>query len=65
VRFYREIAPVIGVRVPACYQARETGQGTVLILEDLSAWRPGSDPAVAAGVLAGLHRRWEQQAVAR
>jgi hypothetical protein len=65
VRFYREIAPVIGVRVPACYQARETGRGTVLFLEDLSAWRPGSDPAVAARVLSGLHRRWEQQAVAR
>lgn len=65
VRFYREIAPVIGVRVPACYQAEVTSQGTVLVLEDLSAWQPGADPVAAAGVLAGLHRRWEGQASLR
>jgi hypothetical protein len=57
VRFYREIAPVVGVRVPACYQAEETAEGTLLVLEDLSAWQPGADPAVAARVLYGLHRR--------
>jgi hypothetical protein len=50
VRFYREIAPVAGVRVPACYQADETGDGTVLVLEDLSVWRPGADPVMAATV---------------
>ena len=58
VRFYREIAPVAGVRVPACYQASETSDGTVLVLEDLSAWPEGADPVAAAGVLAGLHARW-------
>ena len=33
VRFYREIAPVVGVRVPACYRAEGTDDGTVLVLE--------------------------------
>ncbi|MGY4767685.1 hypothetical protein ACXC9Q_12280 [Kribbella sp. CWNU-51] len=46
VRFYREIAPVVGVRVPACYQAEENADGTLLVLEDLSAWTPGAEPAV-------------------
>lgn len=62
LRFYKEIAPVVGVRVPACYQAEETDEGTLLVLEDLSGWQPGADPAVAARVLSGLHRRWEGQA---
>jgi hypothetical protein len=62
LRFYREIAPVVGVRVPACYQAEETAEGTLLVLEDLSEWQPGADPAVAASVLSGMHRRWEGQA---
>jgi Phosphotransferase enzyme family len=65
IRFYREIAPVIGVRVPACYRAEETGEGTVLVLEDLSAWRPGADPIAAARVLSGLHREWEGRAASR
>lgn len=65
VRFYREIAPTIGVRVPACYQAEETSQGTVLVLEDLSAWPPGADPAAAARLLSGMHRRWAGQASGR
>jgi fructosamine-3-kinase len=66
VRFYREIAPVAGVRVPACYQAEVTDEGgTVLVLEDLSAWQPGADPAAAARLLAGMHRRWEGQAACR
>ena len=45
VRFYREIAPVVGVRVPACYQAEENEDGTLLVLEDLSDWTPGAEPA--------------------
>src|SRR5215469_8059257 len=65
VRFYREIAPVVGVRVPACYQAEVTDEGTMLVLEDLSAWQPGADPAAAARLLVGLHRRWESQAAVR
>jgi aminoglycoside phosphotransferase (APT) family kinase protein len=65
VRFYLQIAPVAGVRVPACYQASETAEGTVLVLEDLSGWLPGADPTAAARVLSGLHRRWEGQAGAR
>lgn len=58
VRFYREVAPAAGVRVPVCYQAEETDEGTVLVLEDLSGWRPGADPLAAARVLAGMHMRW-------
>ncbi|HEY3733948.1 MAG TPA: phosphotransferase [Streptosporangiaceae bacterium] len=65
VRFYTEIAPVIGVRVPGCYRAETTAEGTVLELEDLSAWRPGADPEAAARLLAGLHQRWEGLAAAR
>lgn len=65
MRFYQEIAPVVGIRVPACYECDETSQGTVLVLEDLSAWQPGADPAAAAAVLSALHRRWEQQAAVR
>jgi Phosphotransferase enzyme family len=62
VRFYQEIAPVAGVRVPACYQAEDTGEGTMLALEDLSEWQPGADPLVAARVLSGMHQRWVGQA---
>ena len=65
VRFYQEIAPVIGVRVPACYQAESTDDGTVLVLEDLAEWQPGADPAAAARVLAGMHQKWAGQAAAR
>ena len=56
---------MIGVRVPACYGTDETAEGTVLVLEDLSAWRPGADPAVAARLLSGMHQRWEGQATER
>lgn len=65
VRFYREIAPEAGVRVPACYQAEVSDEGTVLVLEDLSGWQPGADPAAAARLLSGMHRRWAGQASAR
>lgn len=65
LRFYREVAPVAGVRVPICYQAEETDDGTVLVLEDLSAWRPGADPAAAARLLSGMHRRWDGQVTVR
>jgi hypothetical protein len=65
VLFYREIAPVVGVRVPACYLAEDDDSGTLLEIEDLSAWSPGADPAVAAGLLGGLHRRWLGEAPER
>ena len=65
VRFYQEIAPVVGVRVPACYRAEATADGTVLELEDLSAWSEGADPVDLAALLAGLHRRWEDAAARR
>lgn len=58
VRFYREIAPVVGVRVPACYEAEENEDGTLLVLEDLSAWTPGAEPAAGARALRDLHERW-------
>jgi aminoglycoside phosphotransferase (APT) family kinase protein len=65
VRFYREIAPVAGVRVPACYRAEDTDEGTVLVLEDLSGWQPGADPLAAVRVLADMHRRWADEADTR
>ncbi|MEQ7009769.1 phosphotransferase [Actinopolymorpha sp. B17G11] len=65
VRFYREVAPVVGVRTPACFEAEAGPAGTRLVLEDLSTWRQGADPAVAARVLAGLHRRFENEAAGR
>jgi hypothetical protein len=39
VRFYREIAPVIGIRVPACYEAEVTDEGTALVLR---TWLDGN-----------------------
>jgi fructosamine-3-kinase len=65
VRFYREIAPVIGVRVPACYRAEGTEDGTVLVLEDLAEWQPGADPLIAARVLSRMHHKWADQANVR
>ena len=65
VRFYQEIAPLVGVRVPACYRAEATDDGTLLELEDLSSWRFGADPASAAEVLARLHERWPNEALSR
>src|SRR5689334_13092837 len=59
VRFYREIAPVIGVRVPACLRAEEKDGATLLELENLSDWREGAEPAEAARVLARMHRCWQ------
>ena len=65
VRFYREIAPVVGVRVPVCIEAEDTSEGTRLLLEDLSSWTPGADPVPMARELAALHRRWEGHALDR
>jgi thiamine kinase-like enzyme len=65
VRFYQEIAPMVGVRVPACYRAEATDDGTLLELEDLSSWQPGADPASAAQVLARLHARWPGESLSR
>jgi hypothetical protein len=64
VRFYQEIAPVIGVRVPACYRAEATDDGTLLELEDLSSWPPGADPAPAR-VLVRIHELWPGQRLSR
>ncbi|WP_405062970.1 aminoglycoside phosphotransferase family protein [Kribbella sp. NBC_01505] len=65
VRFYREIAPEIGVRVPACYRAELNDEGSLLELEDLSAWRPGADPVAAATLLRSMHDRWVDRAHVR
>lgn len=45
---------MVGVRVPACYEADESDHGTRLVLEDLADWQPGADPVVAAAVLSGI-----------
>ena len=65
VRFYREIAPVVGVRVPACFSAEMTPDGTRIELEDLSSWHAGADPVSVAKLLRGLHERWESEAAER
>lgn len=68
VRFYLQIAPVIGaagLRVPTCYRAEQGDDGTLLELEDLSGWQPGADPAAAAAVLGTMHRRWAGEAAGR
>ena len=65
VRFYREVAPVVGVRVPACFTAREENGATLLELENLADWTEGADPAPAARLLAGMHARWAGRAAAR
>ena len=62
VRFYREIAPEVGVRVPACTVAEETDEGYWLELEDLGAWSVGGDAVAVACVLRVLHERWEGRA---
>lgn len=64
VRFYREVAPTIGVRVPGCLRAEEHADGSTLLeLENLSGWRPGTDPVSGAQLLKALHSRWEGTAV--
>jgi hypothetical protein len=65
LRFYREIAAVIGVRVPVCYRAEESDEGTLLVLEDLSAWDEGADPAEYARLLRSMHDRWRGEASIR
>ncbi|MGO8958182.1 MAG: phosphotransferase [Streptosporangiaceae bacterium] len=65
LRFYQLIAPEAGIRVPDCYLAEESDAGTLLVLEDLTAWQPGADPAAAARLLAELHLRWQGQAARR
>ncbi|MEU0093550.1 aminoglycoside phosphotransferase family protein [Kribbella sp. NPDC006257] len=65
VRFYREIAPEIGIRVPACYHSEISAEGTLLELEDLSAWTLGADPEAAAHLLADLHNRWTDKVAIR
>ena len=65
VRFYREIAPAIGIRVPAYYRAEESDEGTLLELEDLSSWTPGAAPEPAAELLRELHSRWTGEATHR
>ena len=65
VRFYREVAPVVGVRVPKCFAAESSPNGTRLVLEDLSSWSRLADPGAVAAELARLHRRWEGDAINR
>jgi hypothetical protein len=65
VRFYREIAPFLDVRLPACYQAEVADEGTLLVLEDLGDWTPGADPLAAASTLSAIHRQWENQVQVR
>lgn len=63
VRFYREVAPTVGVRVPDCFHAEESNNGsTYLELEDLSDWQAGANPTAGAETLRDLHLRWQGRA---
>lgn len=58
VRFYREIAPEVGIPVPALVRSTVDDEGIVIELEDLSSWVEGGDPVSIARVLRQLHDRW-------
>jgi len=65
VRFFKELAPDIGVPVPECYYADSDNGDFVLLLEDLSNARPGDETNVAledvelvVKNMARLHARW-------
>jgi hypothetical protein len=62
LRFYREIAPEIGVRTPALYDWGRDVDEIRIELEDLSGWDEGGDPVAIASVLEELHRRWSGSA---
>ena len=73
VTFYRDYAPACGLRVPACYgSAVDPATGAaVLLLEDLSAMRPGTqrrlpqDAAALLTQLAAFHARlWDDPTLA-
>lgn len=57
-RFYREIGPEVGVRVPELLAVAIDEDEVVIELEDLSAWADGGDPVVIARDLKQLHNRW-------
>lgn len=66
VRFYREVAPHLDVRVPACFESHDDPvAGTRLVLEDLGEWRQGADPRAHARVLRSLHDAWTDVAIDR
>lgn len=73
VHFYREVAPALSLRVPACAFAAARGDGSfLLLLEDLAArgaaisdgtWAaPGKLAGAALAELAELHVRYEEPA---
>ena len=68
VRFYQELADEVSARTPACYYAELDDESSdfVLLLEDLSAARPGdqtqgcdaTEAETAIGQMAALHATW-------
>lgn len=66
IRFYREVAPHVGIRVPGCLRAEVHDDGSTLLeLEDLSEWRAGAEPEAGAALLSMLHARWRDEAWTR
>lgn len=65
LRFYREIAPEVGVRTPALLGFESTGARITLELENLTGWREGGDPVAVATSLKALHQRWQDEAETR
>jgi aminoglycoside phosphotransferase (APT) family kinase protein len=73
IRFYREVAAVVPVRLPRCYYADDSGPHFAIVMEDLSFATPGDQVAgmhaaqVVATVrlIAGLQARfWDNDALA-
>jgi hypothetical protein len=68
VRFYRDVAPTVGITVPRCFAARmdEGAELFAIVLEDLAPARAGDqlvgatddEAAAAVSTAADLHARW-------
>jgi hypothetical protein len=67
LRFYREVAPELGLRTPALlgWSADEADGSITIELEDLGAWDEGGDPVRVATELRALHDRWRGVAEVR
>ncbi|MDX2165585.1 MAG: phosphotransferase [Deltaproteobacteria bacterium] len=73
IRFYREVAAVVPVRLPRCYYAADAGPHFAIVMEDLSFATPGDQVAgmhaaqvlATVRLIAGLQARfWDNAALA-
>lgn len=64
LRFYEEIAPVVGIRVPAVQEVTRRDGHSRLVLEKLPQ-HESADPVAVATVLRDMHDRWRSAAEGR